>query len=113
MGDVTLSGRASLHQNRSAGIFVAIAAYLKLPTGSEKDLRGSGSADFSGQVLFTHQMERQAYHLSAGATYLGDWDLVPEIDPAHILFCSGTYEFLMTPKWSILGQIGFTTSFSV
>jgi hypothetical protein len=110
VGDVTLSARAGLMENRAAGIFLAAMGYLKLPTGSEEDLHGSGNIDFGGQVLFTHQMERQAYHLSAGVTILGDWDLVPEIDPANTVFCSATYEYLLWRNLTVLGQLGFTSS---
>jgi hypothetical protein len=110
IGDMTLSARAGLKENRAAGIFLAATGYLKLPTGSEEDLHGSGSVDFGGQVLFTHQMERQAYHLSAGLVVLGDWDPVPAIDPANIVFCSGTYEYLLWRNLTILGQLGFTSS---
>jgi hypothetical protein len=109
-GDLTLTARVLLWEDRATGRFVSAAGYLKLPTGDEENLRGSGSVDFGAQVFFTHQWKRQAYHLDGGLGILGDWKFVPDIPTDDILFGSGTYEWLMWRNWSVLAQVGFTLS---
>lgn len=110
LGDITLSAKTPLYENPETGVAFSGALYLKLPTGSENNFMGSGNIDTGFQIFFSRQMERQAIHLSTGAAHLGDWDLVPEIDPTYTFFASGTYEGLLTRRMSILAQLGVTAS---
>ncbi|MBI4161027.1 MAG: DUF3187 family protein [Acidobacteria bacterium] len=110
VGDLTLTAKIPLFRGPDGAPAVAGAAYLKLPTGSEARLLGSGSLDFGAQILFSRRKGRHAYHLSGGAVRLGDWDLVPQIDPEFLWLGSGTYEVLATGMTSVLVQAGITAS---
>lgn len=71
IGDITLSlkGRIPVASKLWK---LSLEGLVKLDTGDEQDLYGSGNEDFGAQVHLTRYFERSCIHGSAGVVLLGD-----------------------------------------
>ncbi len=71
IGDISVGLKARLPAP-SASWELAIEGQVKLPTGDEEDLYGSGSVDLGTQILATRYFSRSCFHAGVGLTYLGE-----------------------------------------
>ncbi|MBZ0112056.1 MAG: DUF3187 family protein [Thermoanaerobaculia bacterium] len=70
IGDISLGLKARLPAP-SPSWQLAIEGQVKLPTGNEEDLYGSGAVDVGTQLLATRYYGRSCLHAGVGAIYLG------------------------------------------
>jgi hypothetical protein len=74
VSDISLGLKARLPAPPSW--LLAIEGTVKLPTGDEDDLTGSGSADFGTQLLATRYYRRSCLHAAVGVVHLGESQLL-------------------------------------
>lgn len=100
LGDVTVSLKSRIPtQNESWRL--SAEGTVKLPTGDEDDLYGSGSADVGVALHATKYFSRSCLHGSIGAIRLGEAD-VYHLDSQTRLFAMLGYEHAMGKTWSWL-----------
>ena len=77
--DVSGLGDVQVYLGRSLGQGTALRAQLKLPTGEERDLAGSGGVDLAVSVSHEHQAtERFLWGVTGAVTYLSEGDVLPD-----------------------------------
>jgi hypothetical protein len=103
IGDVALSLKARVPAPGDAWR-VSAEGLVKLPTGDEEDLYGSGSVDFGVQLNATRYFARSCIHLSAGALFLGAAD-VYHLDEQTQLSAMLGYEHALGTSSSIIAQV--------
>ncbi|UCF67932.1 MAG: DUF3187 family protein [Acidobacteriota bacterium] len=110
LGDTTLAARVRLAhvvsaRERATGTtLVSARAAVKLPTGDEDELLGSGELDVGLGIDLTREWSRWALYASAAVIVPGnpDW-LVLETDP---FWTAGTgFEYRWSPRSSLLAQL--------
>jgi hypothetical protein len=74
IGDLSLGLKARLPA--PAAWQLALEGQLKLPTGEEEDLYGSGSVDAGVQLLATRYFARSCVHAGLSLTYLGEAEVL-------------------------------------
>jgi len=83
LGDVRLSADYRLRAAHADDHSLVLRSGIKLPTGSTSGLRGSGSTDFSIQMLSTDRMLLSRWNTTlswmAGALWLGDAEILDTI----------------------------------
>jgi len=104
LGDVVLGAKLGLLPGSASPSFkLAAEALLKLPTGSEEQLTGSGSTDVGVQVLATKYFRRSCLHASLGLAYLGEVERMG-LSSQAVLSGMLAYERALGSKTSILAQ---------
>ena len=92
LGDVRLTGAYQLMPAGDGGRSLALRSVLKLPTGKEQRLRGSGAADFAMSLEATDRATFADYDIEwsgqAGILLLGDGDLLPDQQKSTVPFAS-------------------------
>ncbi len=104
-GDLSLSGRGTLAQDREGRASLAGAITLKLPTGRADRLDGSGSVDLGAGLQASWRLDRSTWHAGYQYTRLGGWSLEPSMSLRDRQSFSGAYVFRLNPRASIIGQI--------
>lgn len=100
LGDVTVSLKSRI-PTPSESWRLSAEGTVKLPTGDEDDLYGSGSADVGVALHATKYFSRSCIHGSVGAIRLGEAD-VYHLDSQTRLFAMLGYEHAMGKTWSWL-----------
>ena len=90
LGDVSLKLGWQLHSQEMEGRESALSlrASLKLPTGDSDSLRGSGATDAALHLNWERQQRRHAFFASFGGLYLGEGDVLPELQEDWVAFGS-------------------------
>jgi hypothetical protein len=110
LGDVVLGAKFDLLRgSASPSLKLAAEALLKLPTGSEERLTGSGSADVGVQVLATKYFRKSCLHASLGLAYLGEMDRLG-LSRQAVLSGMLAYERALGSRTSVLGQVTVSQS---
>lgn len=90
IGDVRLTGAYRLRSGTDGGPALALRGMVKLPTGSEAELRGSGATDFAVSLEATTQrsLAGRALDLFAqgGALRLGDGRILADQQKSSVPF---------------------------
>ena len=109
-GDIQLTAAMPLRQADEADDFaVAIRSSVKLPTGDEDDLHGSGAADFSVGLYAsdTKSLFNRDLFLSGffGVLLLGDGDVIPDLQRTAVPFAGGAGVWQATENLSVTTQL--------
>ncbi len=95
MGDMAVRGKVRLSGGEtSSGL--AVVAEVRLPTGDEEDLLGSGEASFTTMIVGSYEPGRLAAHVNAGITGGG---LLDEVS------YRGAVSFSASPRVTLLGEL--------
>ena len=111
LGDVVCSLKYRLIEEESRLPSVALRTSLKLPTGSESKLLGSGAVDYSLGILAQKQYGRTCAYLNTDIVFIEKpnvFGTMPFDD--HIVSAFLGMEYLLSEKTSLLFQAGATTS---
>ena len=108
IGDIQLTAAVPLKKtNAPDGVSVSVRSSVKLPTGSEDELRGSGAADFSlgiyasgRRLLWNRDLDISGF---AGALLLGDGDVLPGIQQSAVPYGG------IAATWFATERLGLTT----
>ena len=109
-GDIILKGKFHLVKESPGHWGIAARAALKLPTGDETLVFGSGHFDFGIGAVFQKSLGNFTLYGDTNLIFPGgplepfDWDLRP-------IFSFGfAGEYRWTPRFSLLAQLGFHTT---
>jgi hypothetical protein len=86
IGDIVLRGKLNVAQGDWGG--VAAAVDVRLPTGDEENLLGTGSTQFKGFLIASGGKSRFSPHVNAGYTFTGDSDTLGVL-PNEINYSAG------------------------
>ena len=108
LGDIQLTAAIPLRKASDVDDFsVAVRSSLKLPTGNQDELRGSGATDFSVGVYASDRTTfwKRDLYLSgfAGALLLGDGDILTSIQRSAVPYGG------MLATWQMTENFGITT----
>jgi hypothetical protein len=110
LGDILLKGKFQLAKENPGHWGIAVRAALKLPTGDETRVFGSGHLDFGMGTVFQKSLGHFTLYGDMNLIFPGgsfepfDWDLRP-------IFSFGfAGEYRWTPRFSLLTQLGFHTT---
>lgn len=107
IGDVQLSAAIPLKEASKDGYAMAVRTSLKLPTGDDKDLLGSGAVDFATglYVSDTKSLFNKPLGLSgfAGVLLLGDGDVLPDQQKSAVPFGG------IVASWQVMERFAITT----
>lgn len=108
VGDIQLTAAMPLRKASDTNDFaVAVRSSIKLPTGNEDELRGSGAADFSLglYVSDTFMLWKRGLDISgfAGALLLGDGEVLASIQRSAVPFGG------VVATWHATENFGITT----
>lgn len=99
LSDVSLGVKARLRVPSQWRM--AIAGTVKLPTGSEEDLTGSGSVDVGVQVLGTRYFARSCVHAALAVSRLGESQLLGD---QTLVSAMVAYEHALGSRTSVIAQ---------
>lgn len=102
IGDISLGLKKRLRSGRPEWR-LAVEGQLKLSTGDEEDLYGSGSEDLGAQVLATRYYQKSCVHLGVSAIYLGESEVFATDDQLLLSVMAG-YERALGHKTSVVVQ---------
>lgn len=88
---------------------LSVEGLVKLPTGDEDSLAGSGSTDFGVQVIGANYFARGCLHYSLGAIRLGRHELL-DLDPQTVLSGMVAWEAGLGDKTTGVVQATFSQS---
>ncbi len=110
LGDIQLTAAMPLRQaNDSSDLSIALRSSVKLPTGAEDELRGSGATDFSlglyasdRHILWKHTLDISGF---AGVLLLGEGDILSEIQRSAVPYGGVAAAWWMTERFGITTQL--------
>ena len=110
IGDVQLTAAIPLREaDADDGLAVAVRSSVKLPTGDERELRGSGAADLSLalHVSDTHTLLNRDLVLSGmvGALALGDGEILPDLQRSFVPFGGAVARWQVGERFAITTQL--------
>ncbi|MEO8430938.1 MAG: transporter [Acidobacteriota bacterium] len=101
VGDVVLRGKLGLLQGRTGGL--ALAADVRVPTGEEQDLLGTGSTQVKGYLVGSLHLGSFSPHINAGYNWTsrarGGRDLPDEI--AY----TGGFDWALSPRLTFAADV--------
>ncbi len=115
VGDISLTAAYQLYRTPDAKRALALRAGLKLPTGDDDDLRGSGSTDFSLHV--TGRDSASLAHLDitlfggGGVLVMTEGDVLPDQQNNLVGFASAGFGWQPLGRIALKLQIDAHTSF--
>lgn len=109
IGDIQLTAALPIRQAAEDGYALSIRTSLKLPTGDDEELRGSGAADLATglYVSNTASVFNRPLGLSAfaGVILLGDGDVLSDIQESAVAFGGIAASWQATERFSITTQL--------
>jgi hypothetical protein len=109
IGDIQLTAAMPIRRAAENGYALTIRTSLKLPTGDEQELRGSGAADLAAGLyvanttsIFNRPLSLSAF---AGAILLGDGDVLSDIQESAVPFGGIAGSWQVTERFSITTQL--------
>jgi len=102
LGDLVLGAKLDLRR-QPGPLLLALQGQVKLPTGDQERLYGSGAADAGVQLLASRYFRRSCVHASAGLVYLGAWDALGTKDQVRASAMAG-YEHALGRRVSAILQ---------
>lgn len=111
IGDIQLTAAIPFREAAEDGYALAVRTSLKLPTGDDVELRGSGAADLAAGLyvansatLFNRPLGLSAF---AGAILLGDGDVLGDIQESAVPFGG------VAASWQVTERFWMTTQLQV
>ncbi len=109
LGDVQLSAAIPLKETNKDGYAMTVRTSLKLPTGDDKDLLGSGAADLAAGLyvsdsksLFDKPLGLSGF---AGVLLLGDGGVLPDQQKSAVPFGGIVASWQVTERFAITTQL--------
>ncbi len=105
LGDIVLSGRFSLADDRGRVPAVSVELNVKFATGNPHRLEGSGHNDYGAGVRISKRLGRSTLHGGYAYSFLGDWALAPGLPISDARSLAGIYVFSVSPRTAFVGQL--------
>jgi len=112
-GDLRLVGAKQLTSSGSDGHSTALRASLKLPTGKESELLGSGSTDLALwlSAATTHPLDQWNIYGGGGIMYMTEGEVLPQQQRNHVAFGTLGISRMFFPHLIFSGQLDAQTPF--
>jgi hypothetical protein len=94
LGDVVLRARYNVYRAGASGI--AVGTEVRLPTGDEQDLLGTGSVSFTPRFISSYEDERVGVHGEVGYTFRG---------VSEALTYAGAVTAVAAPRLTLVGEL--------
>jgi hypothetical protein len=110
VGDITLRSKYNFLTNSTADLAVGID--LRLPTGDEQDLLGTGTTQAEIYLVASAPGDRWSPHMNVGFTISGSGNTDPEVGGAyeplgmsHEFNYMGALEYIASPQLTLFGEV--------
>lgn len=112
-GDLRLLGAKQIPPSDTSGYTAALRASLKLPTGKESELLGSGSTDLALwlSAATTHPLDQWNMYGGGGVLYMTEGNVLPLQQRNHIAFATFGVSRMIFPHIVVSGQLDAQTPF--
>ena len=105
LGDLILTGRATLARSATGRSALAASLAVEFPTGSIERFDGSGHADFAGGLQASWRLGRTSLHAGYGYSRLGAWSLEPGFQLGDRQSLHLTWAYRATPRSGVVVQV--------
>lgn len=112
-GDLRLLGARQLGNPETSGLKTALRASLKLPTGKETELLGSGSTDLALwlSLATTRPLDQWNVFGGGGILAMTEGRVLPRQQRNHVAFGSFGLSRMIYPRLTVIGQLDAQTPF--
>ncbi len=112
-GDLRLLGAIQIGSHETSGVATALRASLKLPTGKESELLGSGSTDLALwlSLATTHPLDQWNMYGGGGVMYMTEGRVLPLQQRNHVAFATLGISRMIFPHLIVSGQLDAQTPF--
>ena len=112
-GDVRLQGAKQIETSETSGYATALRASLKLPTGKESELLGSGSTDLALWLTAatTRPLDQWNMYGGGGVMYMTEGKVLPLQQRNHVAFATFGISRMIFPHLIVSGQLDAQTPF--
>jgi hypothetical protein len=112
-GDLRLLGAKQIETSETSGYATALRASLKLPTGKESELLGSGSTDLALWLTAatTHPLDQWNMYGGGGVMYMTEGRVLPLQQRNHVAFATFGISRMFFPHLIVSGQLDAQTPF--
>ena len=113
LGDLRLLGAIQIETSETSGYATALRASLKLPTGKESELLGSGSTDLALwlSLATTHPLDQWNLYGGGGIMYMTEGRVLPLQQRNHVAFATFGISRMIVPHLVVSGQLDAQTPF--
>ena len=94
LGDIVLRARYNMYRSGASGM--AVGAEVRLPTGNEEDLLGTGSTSFTPRFIGSYEQDRVGVHGEVGYTLRG---------VSEALTYAGAVTAVAAPRLTLVGEL--------
>ena len=94
LGDIVLRARYNMYHSGASGM--AVGAEVRLPTGDEEDLLGTGSTSFTPRFIGSYEQDRVGIHGEVGYTLRG---------VSEALTYAGAVTAVAAPRLTLVGEL--------
>jgi hypothetical protein len=94
LGDIVVRARYNVYRSGASGM--AIGAEVRLPTGNEEDLLGTGSTSFTPRFIGSYEQDRVGVHGEIGYTLRG---------VSEALTYAGAVTAVAAPRLTLVGEL--------
>ncbi len=94
LGDIVLRARYNMYRAGASGM--AVGAEVRLPTGNEEDLLGTGSTSFTPRFIGSYEQDRVGIHGEVGYTLGG---------VSEALTYAGAVTAVAAPRLTLVGEL--------
>ena len=94
LGDIVVRARYNMYRAGASGM--AVGAEVRLPTGNEEDLLGTGSTSFTPRFIGSYEQDRVGIHGEVGYTLRG---------VSEALTYAGAVTAVAAPRLTLVGEL--------
>ena len=94
LGDVLLRGRVNIVREEASGL--SVSAEVRLPTGREEDLLGTGTMSFTPRVIGSYEQNSVGVHAELGYSF---------DETADALVYGAAVTGVATPRVTVIGEV--------
>jgi hypothetical protein len=94
LGDIVVRARYNVYRSGASGM--ALGAEVRLPTGNEEDLLGTGSTSFTPRFIGSYEQDRVGVHGEIGYTLRG---------VSEALTYAGAVTAVAAPRLTLVGEL--------
>jgi hypothetical protein len=94
LGDIVVRARYNVYRSGASGM--ALGAEVRLPTGNEEDLLGTGSTSFTPRFIGSYEQDRVGVHGEVGYTLRG---------VSEALTYAGAVTAVAAPRLTLVGEL--------
>ena len=94
LGDIVLRARYNMYRSGASGM--AVGAEVRLPTGNEEDLLGTGSTSITPRFIGSYEQDRVGIHGEVGYTLRG---------VSEALTYAGAVTAVAAPRLTLVGEL--------